>query len=74
MGDRRKRRRAKPIRWPRLIRSTTNWKMSFCRLYYAKPEAYTEIRRSAIALNGSFFHTQRMVLQYVRNAYNGVEP
>jgi starch phosphorylase len=43
-------------------------------LYYAKPEAYTEIRRSAIALNGSFFHTQRMVLQYVRNAYNGVEP
>jgi starch phosphorylase len=43
-------------------------------LYYAKPEAYTEIRRSAIALNGSFFHTQRMVLQYLRNAYNGVEP
>jgi starch phosphorylase len=43
-------------------------------LYYAKPEAYTEVRRSAIALNGSFFHTQRMVLQYVRNAYLGVEP
>jgi starch phosphorylase len=43
-------------------------------LYYAKPDAYTEIRRSAIALNGSFFHTQRMVLQYVRNAYLGVDP
>ena len=43
-------------------------------LYYGKPEAYTEIRRSAIALNGSFFHTQRMLLQYVRNAYLGVEP
>ena len=43
-------------------------------LYYAKPDAYTEIRRSTIALNGSFFHTQRMVLQYVRNAYLGVEP
>jgi starch phosphorylase len=43
-------------------------------LYYAKPEAYTEVRRSAISLNGSFFHTQRMVLQYVRNAYLGVEP
>jgi len=43
-------------------------------LYYAKPEAYTEVRRSAIALNGSYFHTQRMVLQYVRNAYLGVEP
>jgi glycogen phosphorylase len=43
-------------------------------LYYGKPDAYTEIRRAAIALNGSFFHAQRMVLQYVRNAYLGVEP
>jgi len=43
-------------------------------LYYGKPDAYTQIRRSAIAINGSFFHTQRMVLQYVRNAYLGVEP
>ena len=43
-------------------------------LFYTKPDAYTEIRRSTIALNGSFFHTQRMVLQYVRNAYLGVEP
>jgi len=42
-------------------------------LYYGKPDAFTEIRRSAIALNGSFFHTQRMLLQYVRNAYLGVE-
>jgi starch phosphorylase len=25
--------------------------------------------RFAIALNGSFFNTQRMVQQYVRNAY-----
>ena len=43
-------------------------------LYYAKPDAYAEISRSAISLNGSYFHTQRMVLQYVRNAYLGVEP
>jgi len=43
-------------------------------LYYGRPDAFTEIRRSAIALNGSFFHTQRMVLQYVRNAYLGVDP
>jgi glucan phosphorylase len=43
-------------------------------LYYGKSSAYTEVRRSAIALNGSFFNTQRMVLQYVRNAYLGVEP
>src|SRR5258706_14798465 len=43
-------------------------------LYYRKPDAYSEVRRSAISLNGSFFHTQRMVLQYVRNSYLGVEP
>ncbi len=38
-------------------------------LYYGKPEAYARIRRSSIALNGSFFNTQRMVSQYVTNAY-----
>ena len=43
-------------------------------LYYGKPDAYAAIRRSAISLNGSYFHTQRMVLQYVRNSYLGVEP
>ncbi len=43
-------------------------------LYYGNPNAYTEVRRSAIALNGAFFNAQRMVLQYVRNAYLGVEP
>jgi glycogen phosphorylase len=38
-------------------------------LFYGLPFAYTEVRRHAIALNGSFFNTQRMVEQYVRNAY-----
>ena len=38
-------------------------------LYYGKPEAYAKVRRAAIALNGSFFNTQRMVSQYVTNAY-----
>jgi starch phosphorylase len=38
-------------------------------LYYGKPEAYAKIRRAAIALNGSFFNTQRMVSQYMTNAY-----
>jgi starch phosphorylase len=38
-------------------------------LYYGKPEVYDRIRRSAISLNGSFFNTQRMVSQYVANAY-----
>ncbi|MDB4906581.1 MAG: alpha-glucan phosphorylase [Gemmatimonadetes bacterium] len=38
-------------------------------LYYGLPYAYAEVMRHAIALNGSFFNTQRMVEQYVRNAY-----
>lgn len=38
-------------------------------LFYGLPFAYTEVMRSAIALNGSFFNTQRMVEQYIRNAY-----
>jgi glycogen phosphorylase len=38
-------------------------------LFYGLPFAYAEVMRSCIALNGSFFNTQRMVEQYVRNAY-----
>ncbi len=38
-------------------------------LYYQQPMRYAEIMRSAIALNGSFFNTQRMVLQYLYDAY-----
>jgi starch phosphorylase len=38
-------------------------------LYYGLPFGYAEVMRSAIALNGSFFNTQRMVTQYMRNAY-----
>jgi glycogen phosphorylase len=38
-------------------------------MFYARPNAYAEVMRSAIAVNGSFFNTQRMVSQYVLNAY-----
>ncbi len=38
-------------------------------LYYGLPFAYAEVMRSSIALNASFFNTQRMVRQYVHNAY-----
>jgi starch phosphorylase len=38
-------------------------------MFYCRPNRYTEIMRFAIALNGSFFNTQRMVLQYLTNAY-----
>jgi starch phosphorylase len=39
-------------------------------LYYNRPNDYALIMRSAIALNGSFFNTQRMLLQYIFNAYS----
>jgi starch phosphorylase len=38
-------------------------------LYYKEPDRFAQVMRSAIALNGSFFNTQRMLSQYVRNAY-----
>jgi len=38
-------------------------------LYYKEPDNFCQVMRSAIALNGSFFNTQRMVSQYLRNAY-----
>jgi starch phosphorylase len=38
-------------------------------MFYGNPNRYTEVMRSAIALNGSFFNTQRMVQQYLANAY-----
>lgn len=40
-------------------------------MYYRRPKEYCEVMRSAIALNGSFFNTQRMLAQYVANAYRG---
>jgi len=40
-------------------------------MFYQHPHAYAEVMRSAIALNGSFFNAQRMMLQYLRNAYIG---
>ncbi|MGH7853403.1 MAG: alpha-glucan family phosphorylase [Candidatus Binatia bacterium] len=38
-------------------------------LYYKEPDKFAQVMRSAIALNGSFFNTERMVSQYVRHAY-----
>jgi starch phosphorylase len=42
-------------------------------MFYRQPMEFAKVMRSAIALNGSFFNTQRMMLQYLRNAYFGVE-
>ncbi len=41
-------------------------------LYYKEADRFAHVMRSAVALNGSFFNTQRMISQYVRHAYVGV--
>lgn len=41
-------------------------------LFYESPSSWAQVMRNAIFLNGSFFNTQRMVLQYVRDAYGAV--
>ncbi len=38
-------------------------------MYYQQPDQFAGVMRSAIALNGSYFNTQRMVNQYLQNAY-----
>jgi starch phosphorylase len=38
-------------------------------MYYTRPIEFAKVMRSAIALNGSFYNAQRMVFQYVENAY-----
>ncbi len=38
-------------------------------MFYQNPEAYARVMRSAIALNGSYFNAQRMIGQYLQNAY-----
>ena len=38
-------------------------------MFYQQPNAFISIMRSAIALNGSYFNAQRMLAQYVQNAY-----
>ena len=38
-------------------------------LYYSQPLEWQKVMRSSIALNGSFFNTNRMLVQYIRDAY-----
>jgi starch phosphorylase len=38
-------------------------------MFCGRPTAYAEVMRSAIAVNGSFFNSQRMLSQYLANAY-----
>ncbi len=38
-------------------------------VFYKQPATFRNIMRSAIALNGSYFNAQRMLIQYLQNAY-----
>ncbi|MBZ5674568.1 MAG: alpha-glucan family phosphorylase [Acidobacteriia bacterium] len=40
-------------------------------LFYRRPDGFAEVMRYTIALNGSFFNTERMMDQYLSNAYTG---
>ena len=38
-------------------------------LYQKSPEHWARLMRNTVAFNASFFNTDRMVQQYIRNAY-----
>ena len=38
-------------------------------MYYDQPDHFVSVMRSVISLNGSYFNAQRMVSQYLQNAY-----
>lgn len=38
-------------------------------MFYERPAAYAAVMRSTISINASFFNTQRMLSQYLANAY-----
>lgn len=42
-------------------------------VFYREKDVYARIMRSSIALNGSFFNAQRMMFQYLKNAYLATE-
>ena len=38
-------------------------------MFYSRPAAFAWVMRNAIALNGSYYNAQRMLFQYIQNAY-----
>lgn len=38
-------------------------------MFYKQPDQFSGIMRSTIALNGAYFNAQRMIAQYLQNAY-----
>jgi starch phosphorylase len=41
-------------------------------MFYHQPQMYGSIMRSAIAINGSYYNAQRMMMQYLEHAYMSV--
>jgi glycogen phosphorylase len=41
-------------------------------MFYIAGKVYVHIMRATIAVNASFFNTQRMLSQYLRNAYQSI--
>jgi starch phosphorylase len=42
-------------------------------LYRSEPEKWARLMRTTLAFNGSYFNTNRMVKQYIRNAYYPIQ-
>ena len=42
-------------------------------MFYQRPDEFAQVMRWAIALNGSYYNAQRMMFQYVDNAYFAAE-
>jgi starch phosphorylase len=42
-------------------------------MFYGRPAAFAKVMRSSIVYNGSFFNAQRMISQYLNNAYLSME-
>lgn len=51
------------------MRRTAGALVAILPMYYGEPERYAAVMQHAIALNASFFHTERMMSQYVTRAY-----
>lgn len=41
-------------------------------MFYKRPGEFLKLRRSAIAINGAYFNTHRMIKQYVEQAYQPI--
>ena len=53
-----------------LVTARTALERTILPMFNRTRDAYVDVMRQAISLNGSYFNTERMVDQYVRKAYS----